>query len=195
VQVLACLLADAGDAETDQWIARLAEFRAGDAEAIRARLFTKQQKWPEAVGALSVAFDAWRSDPWTTPGLVNESVDLAQRIARESGQRELAERLFEKLGQQFAVSSARERRLAARVEIAKFCADTPFNALTREALDDYGPHLPWRTAFLDLHVRTCNALSDPRLETALSDFRRFLAHEPIRFEAGLPRRAGVENGP
>jgi len=44
-------------------------------------------------------------------------------------------------------------------------------------------------------VRTCNALSDPRLETALSDFRRFLAHEPIRFEAGLPRRAGVENGP
>ena len=77
--------------------------------------------------------------------------------------------------------------MTALVEIAKVSADTPFNELTRLALDDYGAHLPWRSAFLQLQVLTHDALRDPRLESATDDFQRFLAHEPIRFESGLAR--------
>jgi hypothetical protein len=194
LQVLATLLADAGDNEAEKWTAKFAEFRPVDADAIRARALSKDGKWDEAATTLGKAFAAWRKDPWATAGLVNDSVDLAQRIARESHRPDLARRLFDDLRGEFAISSAHERRMIALVEIAKVSSSTPFNELTRIALDDYGAHLPWRSAILKLNVLTCDALRDPRLESATDDLQRFLAHEPIRFETGLDRRAGVEIG-
>ena len=194
LQVLATLLADASGDDAEKWIAKFAEFRPADAEAIRARGFAKQERWDDATSALGTAFAAWWTDPWASAGIVYESVDLAQRVARESQRHDLARRLFDDLRGPFAVSSARERRMIALVEIAKASADTPFNELTRTALDDYGKNLPWRSAFLQLQVLTCEALHDPRLDSATDDFRRFLAHEPIRFETGLARREGVVNG-
>jgi spermidine synthase len=187
LEIAASLHAEAGDPGAEQWIAQLAEFRASDASAIRAQLFAKQEKWDAAADSLGAAFTAWRTDPWTTPGLFNGSIDLAQRIARESRRHDVAQRMFASLHGAFAVNAAREKRLAALVEIGKQCAGSPFNQFTRIALDEYGPHIPWRGAFLNLHVRTCNALGDPRLESAASDLHRFLAHEPVRFEARRTR--------
>ncbi len=194
LQILATLLADAGDDDAEKWIAKFAAFRPADAGAIRARTLAKHEKWDDATTALSAAFAAWRTDPWATAGLVNDSVDLAQRIARDSRRHDLARKLFDDLRGEFAISSARERRMSALVEIAKVSADTPFNELTRIALDDYGAHLPWRSAILKLNVLTHDALRDPRLESATDDLQRFLAYEPIRFESGLEKKKAAGAG-
>jgi spermidine synthase len=194
-QILAALLANAGDEDSAQKeIAKVAEFRPSDAHAIRARLFATQQNWADAAAELSTAFAVWRTDPWATPGLVNDTIDLAQRVVRESGQREIAQRLFADLRGSFAVGLARERRMAALIDIGKATESTPFNALTRHALDDYGPQFPWRKPFLDLALHTWNALGDPRLESAALDLQRFSDHEPIRFDAGLPKPERVNDG-
>lgn len=190
LEAIAASFASTGATEAGPWIERLHEERPSDAAAIRGRWHLRRKEWLEATVAFQVAFRAWRTDPWPTLALVSQSLDDALELAATSQQPEIAQALFDSLEKEFTISLARERRLAARLYLARLTDTKPVNPQVVAALGAFGANPIWRKDVLELRVRAALAQGDPNAAHAAKDLREFMRHEPVRFESGLPARAG-----
>ena len=102
---------------------------------------------------------------------------LAGEIARK-GDGSLSARLFAALGRPFAVSCSNSDRLAARLEVARCLDGGVPDRWTREALEGYGPSVPWEERVLMDRALCYERLHDPRAQEARRDLETWDCSSP-----------------
>ncbi len=123
--------------------------------------------------SLAAAFAVARTDPWVFRPVLERALLLAARIGRDMPS--TSERLFQALGEPFAVSQFDDLRLRIRLELAEV---TDFAGRCGIALEPLEPHVPWEESLLTLRLRCYQTIDDPRLPAAQRDFESFLTHSP-----------------
>jgi spermidine synthase len=168
-------LADGGDAAALAYIEAVAVDHPVDADAIRARLFFRQGRHPEALAALERALVAYRTDPWPVPRVMGGALDLAEELA--AGRPNLAPRVFSALDAPFSVYILDVDRLGALLRVAQ---GLPLATHCRAALEPLEPHIPWSLDAL-LYRRNCyEAIGDPRVGRARRDLDEYLRNDRAR---------------
>jgi spermidine synthase len=168
--MLADITAETGLEGALPFIDRLREYRPGEADVMLATLRLQQAKAPDAAAAVEAALVRFRTDPWTMTRYMDRAIQIAQIIG--TGQPSLARRMFDALGQPFAVLASEEARLLARAELTRA---VDFPGLCREAVDALGPHVPWAESFLRLRRDCYQATRDARLARTEADLNDFIA--------------------
>jgi predicted membrane-bound spermidine synthase len=168
--LLAESLADAADEEALVYIEKLRTVQPAEAEVITARLRWRQGRWEEATAALEASFLRYRSDPWPLPALMQRALEVAQAVAREAPDKNLARRLCQALSEPFAVYLWNQIRLGRRLEIAVDSGDPD---LLKQALEAFEPHVPWQRHFLERRLACYSLLGDPRTADAERDLQQF----------------------
>jgi spermidine synthase len=152
---------------------RLRGHRPGEADALLATLRLQQLKLPEAAAAVEAALVRFRTDPWSMQRYMERSVQIALILAsRDQG---LAGRMFEALGQPFAVRAIESIRLNALAELTR---QMDFRGLCGPAVGAFEPHVPWDERFLRLRLDCYQAIGSPRAADATRDLNDFLASQP-----------------
>jgi spermidine synthase len=151
------------------FIERLRQYRPGEADAMLATLRLQQSRLPEAAAAVESALVRFRSDPWTLTRYMDRVIQFAQII----GTREpsLTRRMFDALGQPFAVLASEEVRLLTRAELTR---RLDFPGLCRPSVEALEPHVPWVESFLRLRRDCYQATRDSGLEAAERDLDQFM---------------------
>src|SRR5262249_27649401 len=135
--------ADAGSSLAPALIDRLRVFQPAEADILLAKLRVRQQNFGDAASALEAALVRLRWDPWPTPQLKEEAVDLAALVgAREAP---LGRRMHAALAQPFVLRAAEDRRTVAAADLASRI-DEP--QLCSNAVGALEPNVPWFVEFL-----------------------------------------------
>ena len=182
IEAAAYACAAIADERAADLMARFKAVRPHDAEAVRARWHVQRREWAAASTALQAVFVAWQTDPWPRQSLVFDALEDALEVGKSCGEAELAKKLFDVLEKPFAIANANERRLAARVILAKCTEVGQISLRMREAVDAYGKHPLWNHDFLNVRRLAYRDVKDPRAGMAARDLYKFMAREPVRFD-------------
>ncbi|OFV94162.1 MAG: hypothetical protein A3G76_00970 [Acidobacteria bacterium RIFCSPLOWO2_12_FULL_65_11] len=155
------------------FINRLRAYRPGETDALLATLRLQQLRLPEAAAAVEAALVRFRTDPWSMQRYMERAVQIAQILV--SRDRTLARRMFDALGQPFAVHAIEDRRLVALAELTR---QVDFRGLCGAAVSALGPDVPWTESFLRLRLDCYQATSSPRAAAAARDLDEFLVNQP-----------------
>jgi spermidine synthase len=159
-------LAQLGDGRANEHIEQHRAFDTVEADVLLARLHLRQADIAGATRALESAFIAFRRAPWPLTTLMARALSLAEEIAGYD--HPMGARLFAALAEPFAVFALDERRLEARVEIARRIEGA---ASCVEAWEAFEPYVPWsrdklrdrRDCYVAAgHRRAAAAVSDER---------------------------------
>ena len=172
--MLADLEAESGAEAALPLIEQLRAYQPGEADVVLATLRFRQGRFDEAATALEAAFDDFRRNPWALTRFKERGVVLAAAVAVRSDL--LGARMFEALGQPFAIRAVEDERLLTR---ATLTARLNFKGLCGHAMDAFEPHVPWTDSFLKLRRDCYQAIGDQRLAGATSDLADFVARQPI----------------
>jgi hypothetical protein len=80
---------------------------------------------------------------------------------------------------------ANDARRDARYDIAKRLDRTHFTDLTRVAIRDFEPNVPWNEEFLTTRANCYATVGDPLAILARREADEFLANEPPTYNQGL----------
>ena len=180
--MLADLDADTGSDAALGYIEALRAVQPGEADAILAELRVRQERYEEAVTALELAFQQFRTDPWALPPFKQKALDLAGALAGRGPA--AARRVFDALGAPLAVRALEDDRLIAR---ATLTPAVDFKGLCRDAVGRLEPHVPWNQTFLSLRLDCYEATGDPRRDVARRELLDFLSREPLPLASGISR--------
>lgn len=180
LSMIAEALADQGSDDALPVLDELRAFEPTEAEALLARLRHRQGKRAEAAGALEAAFVSFRADPWPRRSVMRHALtEVTLEVAREPA---LGRRLFDVLGEPFALrlleDDRRETRLklAARVDLEQLCT---------KAVADLEPEVPWQREILLLRHACYAAVGSPKVTAAEADIAAFVHAEGSSFDEGL----------
>jgi len=181
--------ADAGDRDAEALAAELRERRPVEAAVVDARRLWRARRWADATASLEAAFEGYRVDPWPPRAVMSRALELADSVARESGDPGLGRRLFRALAEPFSVRMLDGQRSLTRLTLAGGLPGAPCNEEMRTALAELEPHVPWSRDLLAMRARCYAGWGSPLRERAKSDLDSFLAVEPA--ELLLPDPAAV----
>jgi hypothetical protein len=105
---------------------------------------------------------------------MQRAIELAQTVAYEAPDKNLARRLCRALSEPFAVYLWNQNRLGRRLEVA---ADLGDPEPLKDALEAFEPHVPWQRRFLEMRLESYIRLADPRTAKAESDLQQFLQEQ------------------
>jgi hypothetical protein len=178
-------LASRGDPRLPEYLPRIRERSAVEAELMLALWHSAAGRRAAAADHLIAAVRAFRHDPWP-------HLQFAQRVLRQSSAALTrndpvrAAALYEAMSEPFVAHLLDEVRLFVRLELA-----APLGRCV-EALAPFEPDVPWEEKFLR-HRLGCYQRAEQPLGTghpltgrARRDLERFLADAPPKLEAGLP---------
>ena len=111
---------------------------------------------------------------------MNRLVLLASEMTRSNP--DFRSPIFQSLREPFVLDLLSEVRQATLFEIAA-TGESP--VLCLEALEAYGPWIPWDRHLLTQRVRCLEALDHPQLSQARSDLDEYLSRAPFPLETGL----------
>ena len=180
--MLADLDADTGSDAALGYIEALRAVQPGEADTILAQLRIRQERYEDAVTALELAFQQFRTDPWALPPFKQKALDLAGALAGRGPA--AARRVFDALGAPLAVRALEDDRLIAR---ATLTPAVDFKGLCRDAVGRLEPHVPWNQTFLSLRLDCYEATGDPRRDVARRELLDFLSREPLPLASGISR--------
>ena len=112
---------------------------------------------------------------------MRQTLPLAVRLAQED--RALGHRLWQALGQPFAVRMFEQQRLITRIWVAQALGEP---GLCAEAIAPLEPHVPWEEAFLAYRYGCYRSLHHPLTDRAGRDLEAFRADAPPSLAASLP---------
>jgi spermidine synthase len=171
--LVAEVLADAGDAESLEYIEALRAHQPAEADACLGRLRLRQGDHEGAQQALEAALATYRRDPWPLPLSMQGALDAMVEIA---GQRpELAPRVVAALREEFALRMLNEVRLEVAFLAGSLGEPRDDCASLLQPLE---PNVPFTQPWLDFRFRCYTRTDDPRLVTAWDDLKRFEAQGP-----------------
>jgi len=178
--VVAEALADGGDDQAYGYIERLRDLQPVEADAILARLYLRQGRFAQAGEALRMAFEAYRTDPWPWPLIMEHALQSAKELAARSP--DLIPVLRPALEQPFAVVMLDEARSDAILSFV--LARDPDNSCA-DALRPFEPYVPWHQALLNWRARCYKLLHHAEADRAERELQRFVRDQPSPFGSGL----------
>jgi hypothetical protein len=178
--MLADIHASLGDEAALPYIEKLKHYDGGEAATILAALRRRQSRFEEAAAALESAFGHYQREPWASLRFKQQSIDLAKDLASRSPI--LARRMWQALGEPFAVEAMREQRWLTRASLSQAVG---FKEVCRDMMTPLEPHAPWTEEFLSLRRNCYEETGDARLERATRDLIAFRQHHPLPLGAGV----------
>ncbi len=169
-------LSATGNEQAAAYVAKMRSMQPVEAKVIEARMFIARGEVDAAVSNLVSAFEAYRTDPWPLPLVMERGIDLAVDIARRAPLRE-KQRLFASLEKPFALMMLDDRRNFARLSIADQLAPGQCGTPYMTVLRGFEPHVPWQEAILRSRVDCYEKVGDKRAERARADLARFQRNE------------------
>jgi hypothetical protein len=171
--MLADIAAAAASDAALPYIDRLRASHPGEADALLATLRLRQLKLTEAAAAVEAALVWFRTDAWSLQAYMERTVQVAQILA--SRDQTLARRMFDALGQPFAVHAIEDARLAARAQLAR---QVDFRGLCGTVIGELEPNAPWSESFLRFRLDCYQATGSPLAALAARDVNEFLGNQP-----------------
>jgi len=185
LEMLAEVLADAGDAQAGRYIAAVRGLQPSEAEALMGRLLWRQGKAEEAARAVETALLLYRHDPWPSVQIMFRSLDLALTLARSDSSHATALRFYRLLEKPFVLAMFDQDRRRHLWELSRILdAKRPGNFMLG-ALRAHEPHVPWEEEFLRARASVYRELDHPLAGRATAELFEFLEHEPVALGAGL----------
>jgi spermidine synthase len=178
--VVASSLADGGDDLAKGYIERLRAYQPIEADAILGRLFLRQNRMFEAAEALRMAFEAYRTDPWPWPLIMEHAIQSAKELAARSPDAITMLRLA--LDAPFAVVMLDEARSEA---ILSFVLAREPDRSCVDALRPFEPYVPWHQPLLNWRSRCYKMLHHAEADRAERELQRFVQDQPFMFGSGL----------
>ena len=178
--VLAESHADTGDDLAHGYIQQLRAFQPIEADAISGRLLLRQGRFAAAAEALRAAFEAYRSDPWPWPFIMEHALDSAKELAARSP--DLVAVLRPALEAPFAVVMLDEARSET---VLSFVVARDPDPSCADALRPFEPYVPWRQPLLNWRSRCYKMLHHDEADRAERELQRFVQDQPSAFGAGL----------
>jgi spermidine synthase len=172
--------ADNGDDQAQGYIERLRALQPIEADAVVGRLLLRQGRLPDAAEALRSAFEAYRTDPWPWPLIMEHALQSAKELAARSP--DLVTVLRPALEQPFSVVMLDEARNDA---ILSFVASRDPDATCADALRPFEPYIPWHQALLNWRARCYKILHHAEADRAERELQRFVKDQPSQFGSGL----------
>lgn len=190
IEFIAHALSAMGDGEALAAIEKLRPLEPTTAEALVAIYQLKKNALAEATNAAVKAFELYRTDAWPSRQVMDHLLSVAPSIALKD--KVLGNKLFDALGQPFAVSLHDEVRrrvrmqLASRVDFARLCVD---------AVSAYEPHVPFRADFLGKRLECYTLTRHPLRIRAMKDLEEFYENEPASLMQDLEQEAVLDDKP
>jgi spermidine synthase len=178
--VVAESLADSADDQANAYIERLRALQPIEADAILGRLYMRQGRFGDAAEALRSAFEAYRTDPWPWPLIMEHALQSARELGSRSP--DLVGVLRTALEQPFAVVMLDEARTDA---ILSFVLSRDPDATCADALAPLEPYVPWHQALLNWRARCYKLLHHAEADRAERELQRFVHDQPSQFGSGL----------
>jgi spermidine synthase len=163
-------------------IERLRQWQPAEADTILATLRARQGAMAEATAALVSAFERMRTDPWALNWYKDRALRLVEVVAA-SGPPQAA-RLYEALGQPFALRAQEDLRLDLSSVLAR---EVDFPRLCGGPVGLLDAHPLWAANFLRLRMECYRATGDPRAVRAARDLDEYLSTETA-LGAGIVRQ-------
>ena len=178
--VVAESLADMGDDQAQSYIARLRALQPLEADAIFGRLLLRQGRFSDAAEALRAAFEAYRTDPWPWPFIMEHALQTAKELASRNP--ETIAVLRPALEEPFSVLMLDEARSET---ILSFVAARDPDRSCAEVLSPFEPYVPWHHPLLKWRARCYKMLHHAEADRAERELERFLRDQPVAFSSGL----------
>ena len=167
----ACL----GHDEAQPLIEQLQAADPVNAEALLGILAVEQKRPDDAARHLAALAVRLRTQAAGTPRVLEAALLRMVQLAERDGRH--APRLFQAVGEPFAVYQLETRRRLTRYFIAQHVND----AAKLEALADMEPHVPWHAEFLHLRLSVYERTGDRRAAQAQGDLNEFIHWMPEPF--------------
>ncbi|TVS10296.1 MAG: hypothetical protein EA424_25645 [Planctomycetaceae bacterium] len=183
--ILALCYADEGDARAEPFIARLEAERAGEAAALRVRLYWRQGRIEEAAMAVTVAFARLRESPWVH-GHFGEALFITtmEMAALDTA---VAKHCYAALSEPLAVFAWESLRRRALCGVAEVLGPEVLTA----ALAALEPYPIWEQPMLRVRQRAYTATGHPLAGRAASDLAAYrAAASGSRFTSAGRTRSG-----
>lgn len=175
--IVGTCLADAADPRAPEIAAQLARRQPIEGDFILARWHAAAGRTREAGDHLMAALAGYRRDPWVYRRLVRRTLPLVLHLARED--HALGRRLWQILGEPFAIDMFEQQRLTLRTEITRVINAPDLCVASLAALE---PHVPWEERFLRYRFGCYQANRHPLEERAFQDLKAFLENAPPSLE-------------
>jgi spermidine synthase len=176
--------ASAGDERARAYIDQLRTHQPTEAEAIHARLLTRQHKTKEAAAMLEAMFARHRHDVWPWAVTIRHAFDTVEELA--AADPTLAERLYRAIASPLPAYLHENRRLGIMLKIAM---QTRLPIPCTETLSPLEPHFPWRQDVLEWRSRCYADAKDARAPLAARDVAEIVSQKPVPFASGLVKPA------
>ena len=180
IAVVALSYADTGDDLARGYIERLRVYQPTEADAILGRLHLRQGRFADATEALRVAFEAYRTDPWPWPFIMEQALQSAKELAARSP--DAVAVLRPALETPFSVVMLDEARGDA---ILSFVLAREPDRSCVDALRPFEPYVPWHQALLNWRSRCYKMLHHADADRAERELQRFVQDQPSQFGSGL----------
>jgi spermidine synthase len=189
---VARLLAMTADEEAMKVIEPMRASLPVEADLLEGLLRIRQNRHAEAAPLVERAFTTLRQNPWAPRDLVGTVLQHVPAIARADAK--LGRRLYDVLGQPFAVASQERNRRQTRLGLARVL---DWQGMCVEALSPMEPNTPWERGQLEQRRDCYAANGHPLVATAEADLERFMSQAPVPFrvEADAPAAAPQEEPP
>jgi len=185
LQEIALCMAHLGDPEALGFIEKLKITAPSSAQGLLARHAFQRKDYGQASKALETALHGWKTDPWVSNKILEQSILLAHDIVNQSDSTEIKQALFEAMAKPLAVHMADSLRKDTRVRLAIQLPQNVRLQKLAEALGDYGKHFPWTNNIVVRRHSALRSQNDPLADQAEQDLRNFLNREQQSFESGM----------
>jgi SAM-dependent methyltransferase len=170
--MVADLLADRGDETAIAVIDRLRWWSRADAEFAMARLRLAQHRYGDCARHLAEAFKHCRKEVWAFRYRVADGLGMAEQAAAADPTSHGVSDLYAALGQPLAARMFDQRRLLARVSIAR-AVEGGAGPVTASAISGLEPYVPWNASLLELRKDAYAAVGDPKYELAAAELAEY----------------------
>jgi hypothetical protein len=178
--IVAESLADSGEDQARVYIERLRVLQPLEADAIQGRLFLRQGRFSDAAEALRNAFEAYRTNPWPWPFIMEHALQTAKELAARNVDSIVV--LRPALEQPFSVLMLDEARSET---ILSFVAARPPDQSCAEVLTPFEPYVPWHQPLLKWRAQCYKMLHHAEADRAERELERFQKDQPVAFGSGL----------
>lgn len=185
IEILAECAVFSKDPSAAEWIEKVSVIYPPGAALLRGCATASRNEWVAALEEFSVAFATFHKDPWVRQAFLGNALKVAHRIAIQAKSPQSTRKLFDTLGQPFAVDMLREQRERVRLNIARFTDANPVNSQYREALDPFAIFPMWEREFLNNRLMIYRSTRDERAGAAEIDYATFLENELRSFDEAL----------
>ena len=171
-------LAEKGNEAALPYIDQLQTIDRTEAQAIRARLFWRQNRLEEARATMNDVLALLRVDPWPMQALMARTINLAVDMAEGDKTKAGGMSIYDALQKPFAVYNSDEVRMFALMRVGISVDHGLTGEHVLRSFEAAEPNIPWNWGFLKIRSACYTAFQHPLAANAQRDLVDYLVAEP-----------------